>query len=191
MAPASATNLPNYSLRNPGPDTVFNTADDQVYPLLSPAYVTGTTATFALADGPLQPGNYRLTISSLVTDRAGNPLTPAFTRNFTIERLGLFQFENRTNDSPALATSLSLNSLNNPDGSFQALATYPVGSNPYFVLAGRFNGDANLDLAVANYGSGNVSILLGNGDNTFQPAINFSTGSGPEIAGRLEGVVTV
>src|ERR1035437_546410 len=57
MAPASVNNLANYSLRNAGPDTVFNTADDQVYPLLSPAYVTGTAATFALADGPLQPGN--------------------------------------------------------------------------------------------------------------------------------------
>src|ERR1035437_6760759 len=179
MAPASATNLPNYSLRNPGPDTVFNTADDQVYPLLSPAYVTGTTATFALADGPLQPGNYRLTISSLVTDRAGNPLTPAFPRNFTIERLGLFQFENRTNDSPALATSLSLNPLSTPDGSFQALASYPVGANPYFILSGRFNADTNVDLAVANYNSSTVSILLGNGDNTFQPATNFPTGSGP------------
>src|ERR1035437_3782760 len=179
MAPASANNLANYSLRNAGPDTVFNTADDQVYPLLSPAYVTGTTATFALADGPLQPGNYRLTISSLVTDRAGNPLTPAFTRNFTIERLGLFQFENRTNDSPALATSLSLNPLNTPDGSFQALATYPVGSIPYFIFSGRFNADTNVDLAVANYSSGTVSILLGNGDNTFQPATNFPTGSGP------------
>ena len=35
---------------------------------------------------------------------------------------------------------------------------------------GDFNGDGKLDLAVANYGSNTVSVLLGNGDGTFQGA---------------------
>ena len=33
---------------------------------------------------------------------------------------------------------------------------------------GDFNGDGKLDLAVANYGSNTVSVLLGNGNGTFQ-----------------------
>jgi FG-GAP-like repeat len=47
------------------------------------------------------------------------------------------------------------------------------------VAVGDFNGDGKLDLAVANNGSNNVSVLLGNGDGTFQPALNFTVGSNP------------
>ena len=52
---------------------------------------------------------------------------------------------------------------------------YPVGTPSGVVLA-DFDGDGNLDLAVANGGSANVSILLGKGDGTFQPAVNFDAG---------------
>ena len=41
-----------------------------------------------------------------------------------------------------------------------------------------FNGDHNLDLAVANWASGTVSILLGNGDGTFQAHVDYSVGGG-------------
>lgn len=42
-----------------------------------------------------------------------------------------------------------------------------VGAGPAGVAAADFNGDGIPDLAVANHGSGNVSILMGNGDGTF------------------------
>ena len=35
-------------------------------------------------------------------------------------------------------------------------------------VAGDFNGDGHTDLAVANTASGDVSVLLGNGEITFQ-----------------------
>jgi len=60
---------------------------------------------------------------------------------------------------------------------FSAPANYPVGIAPSNVAVGDFNGDGKQDLAVANSGSGNVSILLGNGDGTFQQAIHFTAGS--------------
>src|SRR5262245_21492143 len=54
--------------------------------------------------------------------------------------------------------------------------TYPVGVNPAAAVVADFNGDEKLDIAVANAGSGSVSILLGNGDGTFQQATNFDAG---------------
>jgi len=41
------------------------------------------------------------------------------------------------------------------------------------VAAGDFNGDGQLDLAVANSNSNNVSILLGKGNGIFGAATNF------------------
>src|SRR4029077_4136785 len=44
------------------------------------------------------------------------------------------------------------------------------------VIAGDFNGDGKPDLVVANSSSSNVSILLGNGDGTFQAAKSVDVG---------------
>ena len=62
--------------------------------------------------------------------------------------------------------------LGHGDGTFAAPVQYPTGpmllSPPYHnVLAGDFNGDGKLDLAVAT--DNGIAILLGNGDGTFQP----------------------
>jgi hypothetical protein len=51
------------------------------------------------------------------------------------------------------------------------------------VAVADVNGDGRLDLAVANYSygasAGSVSVLLGNGNGTFQGAVNFAVGSIP------------
>ena len=47
------------------------------------------------------------------------------------------------------------------------------------MAVGDFNGDTVLDLAVASLDSNNVSVLLGNGDGSFQPAQNFGAGFSP------------
>ena len=70
--------------------------------------------------------------------------------------------------------------LNNGSGpgniSFQAATQYPTGTSPCSVITGNLNsGDNYLDLATTNYSSGTVSILLGNGDGTFQNKGDFGT----------------
>jgi hypothetical protein len=50
---------------------------------------------------------------------------------------------------------------------------YPVGHEPVSLVVGDFDRDGEADLVTANRGSNDVSVLLGNGDGTFQtPAIN-------------------
>src|SRR6266851_9785152 len=50
---------------------------------------------------------------------------------------------------------------------------------PSSVVVGDFDRDGKPDLAVTNAGSNTVSVLLGNGDGTFQAARNFPVGSFP------------
>jgi len=58
--------------------------------------------------------------------------------------------------------------------------TNAVGSSPLSIAAGDFNGDGKIDLAVANSGSNSISILLGNGDGTFQTHVDFATNFAPQ-----------
>src|SRR5690349_7006900 len=73
---------------------------------------------------------------------------------------------------------------------FQAPLNFEPGSGPVSVAVGDFNSDGIPDLAVATQaGPGSVSVLLGNGDGTFQPAHKFATGRAPSavIAGDFNG----
>jgi hypothetical protein len=60
-----------------------------------------------------------------------------------------------------------------------APSEFDVGAAPFSVAVSDFNRDGKLDLAVANYGSNDVSVLIGNGDGTFHDAVNYGTGMQP------------
>jgi hypothetical protein len=83
---------------------------------------------------------------------------------------------NRSNNTVSLL-------LGNGNGSFQAPVSYATGTGPFGIAVGDFNRDGNLDLAVANRGTfpdpGSVSVLLGNGNGTFRPAVTYSAGMNP------------
>jgi Bacterial Ig-like domain (group 3)/FG-GAP-like repeat len=74
--------------------------------------------------------------------------------------------------------------LGNGDGTFQPVVTYvagglsELGGGPASVTAIDVNADGKLDLVVA---SGGVGLLLGNGDGTFQPMVQYDP-SGVRIA---------
>jgi hypothetical protein len=83
--------------------------------------------------------------------------------------------------------------LGNGDGSFQAPVAYRVGVDPVQAAFGDFNRDGHLDLVLNSYdefGSENGTVvLLGNGDGTFQPKVDYAitTGSNTVAIGDVNG----
>lgn len=74
--------------------------------------------------------------------------------------------------------------LGNGDGTLQCCSgtDFPAGPSPVVIAAGDFNKDGKLDLAVINEPSapGKVfSILLGNGDGTFQAPVAYTVAGTP------------
>ena len=114
-------------------------------------------------------GNYTLTGS--VTGLGTRLLSPG----------GTLTFNDTTNTSnPVLGTAtLGAGTLGflalQPSGSPVA-----VGNHPYGVATGDFNGDGFPDVVTENYNGNTVSVLLGLGNGSFQPAVSYAVGSLPE-----------
>jgi hypothetical protein len=82
--------------------------------------------------------------------------------------------------------------LGNGDGTFQAGVAYDSGLGPSSVAVADFNGDGKADLAVTDAGpfvtgaAGFVSILLGNGNGTFQAARDYAAGNAPNSVANAD-----
>lgn len=79
--------------------------------------------------------------------------------------------------------------LGNGDGTFQPPVAFDTGAqNPFSLVSADVNGDGKFDLVIANCAptgtvvcgttDGVVSVLLGNGDGTFQQAVTYDLSQG-------------
>jgi FG-GAP-like repeat len=73
--------------------------------------------------------------------------------------------------------------LGNGDGTFRQGQVLTPGKNPsswhFAIAAADFNNDQRLDLVMANSGDNTFSVLLGNGNGTFQSPVAYSVGEEP------------
>ena len=69
--------------------------------------------------------------------------------------------------------------LGNGNGTLQPPVSYFSGATAASIALTDFNGDGKLDIVIANFsdeGTSNVSVLMGNGDGTFQTAKVYAPG---------------
>jgi hypothetical protein len=89
--------------------------------------------------------------------------------------------------SAVIGTSGVAVSLGNGDGTFAPASGSPIslGKSLSAIVAGDFNGDGKLDIAVTDAFGNAVLILLGNGDGTFAAPATITMGNRPQaiIAG--------
>ena len=87
------------------------------------------------------------------------------------------------NDSSTTFATL----LGNGNGSFRAPITHASGAtaskpsgDASTLAVGDFNHDGNLDVVALNSSDNTVSVMMGNGNGTFQPLVRYSVGTYPE-----------
>jgi hypothetical protein len=109
-----------------------------------------------------------------VADESDSPLLIAWIAIMLVALIAAF--------APATARALAPATFSAPIG-FGALTTHLA------VAVGDLNGDTKLDIAVANWDSANVSILLGNGSGGFSAASNFAAHTNPNAVavGEFDG----
>ena len=127
----------------------------------TPVYATTTAIAQAGA-----AGNYTLTATVTGTGAFAAPIA------------GSISFLDTTLSNAMLGTaSLGTNSA---APVFTTASSPSVSNEPFPIVHADFNGDGKVDLAVASYEGGDVTVLLGNGDGTFTAAPSLSaSGSFP------------
>jgi Bacterial Ig-like domain (group 3)/FG-GAP-like repeat/FG-GAP repeat len=130
------------------------------------SYLTTTTIT---SSGTL--GNYTLTAAILGESNLPVPIAGTVSFLDMSDSSGLLGMAALTPGTASLVLTAAL--------------TQVTGKIPVNVVTADFNGDGHDDVAVLNYADSSITVLLGNGDGTFNAAPVTYTGSGP--AGLVVG----
>jgi hypothetical protein len=80
-----------------------------------------------------------------------------------------------------LASLFFVSTALSSDPLFGTKIDYEVGDFPWSVATADFDGDGDVDLATANYHSGDVTILMNNGEGEFADAVDLNLGHRPRV----------
>ena len=132
----------------------------------------GATGTVLFADGGTPLGVSQLSGSqaTLTTNALSSGL-----RSLT----GAYSGDNNHGPSVSPAKLHTVKPL--PANGFPTVTALSPGSGPRAVVSADVNHDGKPDLITANSGDGTVSVLLSNGNGTFQSATNYAVGAGPGV----------
>ena len=119
--------------------------------------LTGNLTTGSVQVSPVNETTYNVTVNGIV---GNGTLGIILLNDGTIQDLA----------GNSLTSTSEINAL-----SFTPATTYTASSQPSQVVVADLNGDGILDIATAGYGSQLGSVLLGNGNGSFQPRKTFLT----------------
>ncbi len=103
-------------------------------------------------------------------------ITQASTRNVSVADL---DGNGRPDFVSANSAAGTVSVWYNNNGGITAGPVVTVGTNPFASVIGDFNRDGKPDIAVVNFGSANVSILLQGANNTFSVSGSVAVGTNP------------
>ncbi|MGO4884948.1 MAG: FG-GAP-like repeat-containing protein [Bryobacteraceae bacterium] len=136
------------------------------------------------SSGTLQPTTYVTTAPGAASVAAGD-LNGDGKPDLVVANAGTYTSGGNANGELSIL-------IGNGDGTFKAASNIAAGVQPGFVVLADVNGDHKLDMVVVNLGltagfsappdPGGVTIMLGNGDGTFQKAVNYAVGINPTAA---------
>lgn len=122
--------------------------------------VPGTFPTTTTIAATGNPGNYTLTATITAPVNGSSLPGPSGVVSFLDTSQGNASLGSAETGSGTIALS------------FQNSSNPAVNDLPYSTVTADFNNDGIPDLAIANYTSDNITVLLGNGDGTFHEAPN-------------------
>jgi VCBS repeat protein/type IX secretion system substrate protein/FG-GAP repeat protein len=118
--------------------------------------------------------------SSAINFNAGSGSISVISADFNGDGLADLAAANYGSNNVSILLNISTSTLT---ASFGSATNLTVGTNPFSLISADFNGDGLVDLATANNGSNNVSVLLNANTSTvtasFGDTINFVAGNLP------------
>ena len=156
----------------------------------------GTTFPIAVDlnhDGHVDLAVTNVNFNSIAIARgAGDGTFTAPTNTGTVagpHRLAFGDFNHDGNTDIAIANTTGVSLLNsNAAGGLGRGPDFPIAGTPQAVVTGDFNGDGNPDLAVIGSAAATVTVMLGNGSNSFTlTALPIPSGGIALAAADLDG----